>query len=65
MQSKCTLEPPTGTLGDVHFDWIYLSIQMVKIHKNMTTSSHINLEQDPTVTFSKKFIFKKFHKGAT
>ena len=35
----------------VHFDRNYLSIQTVKIHKILTTSSHMNLEENPTVTF--------------
>ena len=52
-----TLTPnfPRVPLGDcnVHFDHNYVSIQTVKIQEILTTPSNINLEEDPTVTFSK------------
>lgn len=36
-----------------HFECIYLSVHMVKIHKIFTALSHLSLEQDPMVAFSK------------
>ena len=45
---------PRVPLGDskVHFDRNYHSIRTVKIHKILTTSSHITLEEDPMIAFS-------------